>query len=208
VQDGGPGFTLASARTSGKVGLGLLGLLERSRSLGGELTVEHPPEGGVRVQLTVLRAEQGAEAVAAAEEPAGSVSAPGERGAAPAERIRILVVDDHRIVREGLVSLLSVESDIEVVGEAADGEEAILQAATLKPDVAVVDVTMPRLNGIEATRRIRKLRPETRVVGLSLHDEDDVARAMIGAGASAYLRKDGPAEELLMAIRRAHAERG
>jgi chemotaxis response regulator CheB len=91
--------------------------------------------------------------------------------AAAAARIRLVLADDHQIVRDGLVSLLSAGPDIEIAGVAADGEEALLQVAALHPDVAVVDVTMPVPNGIEATRRMRALCPETQVVGLSLLDE-------------------------------------
>jgi len=120
---------------------------------------------------------------------------------ADAPRIRILVVDDHDIVREGLVGLLDHAADIEVVGEAGSGQEAIDLARDLRPDVIVMDVSMPGMDGIEATRRITAECPGIRVVGLSMHDGDSVVRRMRDAGAAAYVTKGGPADDLLDAVR-------
>ena len=118
-------------------------------------------------------------------------------------RIRVLLADDHRIVRQCLVSVLMFEPDIEVVGEADNGEKAIELARVLKPDVIVMDVTMPRIDGVEATRTVRQENPRVQVIGLSMHEEGDVAEAMRRAGACAYLSKGGPSRELVAAIRRA-----
>ena len=126
----------------------------------------------------------------------------GESGA-EAGPIRVLVADDHKIVRQGLVGILQIEPDIEVVGEASDGEEAVALARKLQPDVVIMDVTMPRMTGIEATKLIRREMPKTRVIGLSMHAESDMAKAMCAAGASAYLTKGGPSEDLIAAIRSA-----
>ena len=116
-------------------------------------------------------------------------------------RIRLLLVDDHQIVREGLVGLLEQEDDIEVVGQASDGELAVEMVRKLQPDVVIMDISMPRLNGIEATRRIVSEFPNIRVIGLSMHYEPEMANAMQRAGAANYISKDVPSENLMAAIR-------
>lgn len=115
-------------------------------------------------------------------------------------RIRVLVADDHEILCKGLVDLLGEQPEIEVVGAAADGQAAVELALQNRPDVVIMDVTMPRLNGIEATRRIVRELPQVRIIGLSMHERQDMAIAMREAGAVAYFTKSGPAEELLNAI--------
>jgi DNA-binding NarL/FixJ family response regulator len=115
--------------------------------------------------------------------------------------IRVLLADDHPRVRRGLADLLAEHQDLEVVGEAADGEEAVDLALHCRPDVVLMDITMPRMDGLTATRRIVAELPQVRVIGLSMHEQDDLARAMHEAGAVAYLTKGGSAEALLAAIR-------
>ena len=112
-----------------------------------------------------------------------------------------MLVDDHQIVRQGLLQMIAAQDDIEVIGEAADGFEAIAQTAALEPDIVVMDINMPRLDGIEATRRIKAQHPDVHVVGLSLHEERDVETSILNAGASAYLRKDGPSDLLFHTLR-------
>jgi DNA-binding NarL/FixJ family response regulator len=112
-----------------------------------------------------------------------------------------LLADDHALLREGLRSLLGEEADIELVGEASDGRQAVEVALRTRPDVILMDVTMPRVDGIEATRQITAALPQARVIGLSMHEEEDMAAAMYEAGASAYLSKGGPSESLLATIR-------
>ena len=114
--------------------------------------------------------------------------------------VRILIADDHRIVRAGLAGLLGSRPELDVVGLASDGEEAVEFAGRLRPDVVVMDVTMPRLNGIEATRVLQRNCPSIRIVGLSMHDSPEMADAMREAGAAAYVTKGGPPEELIAAI--------
>jgi DNA-binding NarL/FixJ family response regulator len=118
------------------------------------------------------------------------------------DKIRIFVVDDHRVIRQGIFALLSFHSDIEMVGEAADGQEAVEKARQLHPDVILMDINMPRMDGIQATRIIRSELPCVRIIGLSMHDKQDMADQMIQAGASAYCAKDGSTDELLSVIRR------
>ncbi len=120
-----------------------------------------------------------------------------ERG----RNIRVLVTDDHSIMRQGLVRLLQEEPDIEIVGEASDGQAAVDMAGRLKPDVVIMDVSMPRMNGLEATRRIVSECPGVRVIGLSMFEQADFGPAMMKAGAVGYLSKSGQASELISAIR-------
>ena len=117
------------------------------------------------------------------------------------ESIRVLLVDDQQIVRQGLATILRYELGIEVVAEAADGLEAIDLVGDLEPDVVLMDLKMPRLGGIPATRRICRQRPETQVIILTTYDADDLVFEGIKAGARGYLLKDASSEELVAAIR-------
>ena len=116
-------------------------------------------------------------------------------------RIRVLVADDHTIVRQGLVGILKASDEVEVVGEAADGAEAVEKATKLKPDVVVLDVSMPHLSGLEAARRIRETLPATRILVLTMHDDEEYVLKMVRAGASGYLLKDSAGSELIAGIR-------
>jgi DNA-binding NarL/FixJ family response regulator len=120
-------------------------------------------------------------------------------------KIRILLADDHVLVRQGTRELLEQEEDLEVVAEAGDGEEAVQLATRQRPDVAIMDIAMPRLNGIEATRQIKALRPATAVLVLTAYDDDQYVFALLEAGAAGYLLKDVHADELIRAIRAVHA---
>jgi two-component system response regulator NreC len=116
-------------------------------------------------------------------------------------KIRVLVADDHTIVRQGLVGILKGSPEMEVVGEASDGYEAVEKSLETKPDVVVLDVSMPRLSGIEAARRIHEALPAARILVLTMHDDEEYILKMVRAGASGYLLKDGAASELLAGIR-------
>ena len=116
---------------------------------------------------------------------------------------RILLVDDHQIVRQGLRTLLAQQPDLEVVGEAADGRQAVSEALRLAPDVIVMDIAMPELNGVEATRQILAEMPGARVVALSMYADRRFVAEILRAGALGYVLKDGAFEELAQAIRTA-----
>jgi two-component system response regulator NreC len=115
--------------------------------------------------------------------------------------IRVLVADDHTIVRQGVVSLLEASGDCTVVAQASDGVEAVEQAVATSPDVAVVDIGMPRLSGLEAVRRIRHEAPRVRILVLTMHEEEEYVVHLVKAGASGYLVKDSAATDLLAAVR-------
>jgi two-component system response regulator NreC len=115
--------------------------------------------------------------------------------------IRVLIVDDHTLFREGLCALFSSERDVEVVGEAAGGEEAVRKALELKPDVVVMDLMMPGINGIEATQRIRAALPEVRVLVLSMYDDEEHVQRLLAGGASGYMLKRATSDELVRALK-------
>jgi DNA-binding NarL/FixJ family response regulator len=117
------------------------------------------------------------------------------------DKIRILLADDHTILRNGIRALLEDESDMVVVGEAEDGRAAVARICQLEPDVAVVDIAMPLLNGLEVTRQVKRQCPRVRVLILSMHDNEEYIRPVLEAGAMGYILKDAAAKELISAIR-------
>lgn len=212
VTDAGTGFDSsdprgkASSQPRGS-GFGLFSIDERVGLLGGSMHVESSPGKGTSVSVRVPQREPRAarrqkpertEKVAVSHEET-PVSQDGFDGA----RIRVLLADDHKILREGLVGLLREQPDFEVVSEASDGQMALEMARETHPDVIIMDVSMPRLNGVEATRRILAEMPEVKVVGLSMHAQEDMADAMRKAGAIGYVTKGAPSEILTAAVRNA-----
>jgi PAS domain S-box-containing protein len=174
---------------------GLLHIQERLKPLSGFLSLESAPQEGTTARV-LLPAEIAVLPKKALIAHAISPDKPREEN-----RLNILLVDDHQIIREGISRLILGQWDLEVIGEASNGEEAILLAHRLHPDVIVMDINMPGMNGIEATRRIKDELPSIRIIGLSLHRIEDMAQAMLDAGAETYLAKDGPVQNLLTAIR-------
>jgi len=122
--------------------------------------------------------------------------------------IRVLVADDHNLVRAGMVRILTESGLCEVVAEASDGREAVDRAVETRPDVVVLDITMPRLNGIECVRRIKEALPATRVLAVTVHDEEEYVLHMVKAGAAGYLVKDSAAKDLLDAVQALHRGQG
>ena len=120
-----------------------------------------------------------------------------------AGKIRVLLADDHAIVREGVKRILTAEPDLEVVGEAEDGLQAVEQAKKLNPDVAVLDISMPGINGIEATKQIKAALPNTHTLALTMHSDDTYVFQLLKAGASGYVLKRAAATDLVQAIRAA-----
>jgi two-component system response regulator NreC len=122
-------------------------------------------------------------------------------------KIRVLIVDDHTILRAGLRMLLNAHPDLEVVGEASDGNEAVASAQRMQPDVILMDIAMPECNGIEATRQIKRLMPDTRVLVLTMHENEEYLFQVLRAGASGYILKEAADTELVKAIRLVYSGR-
>jgi DNA-binding NarL/FixJ family response regulator len=118
--------------------------------------------------------------------------------------IRVLLVDDHEVARRGIRSVLAGNPDLEVVGESADGEEAVKKTAELRPDIVLLDISLPGISGIDAARSIHKLSPETRVIFVSQHDSVRIAKDAMSFGASGYVVKSDAGRDLLAAIDAAH----
>ena len=191
VQDDGSGFDPERVR-----GLGLLGMEERVRHLGGTFQIDSRPGRGTLLRVTLPLAAI-PEAVKSRD-----VVARGDRSchgteAWRMEQIRILLADDHNILRDGMRLLLERQPGFVVVGEAADGRETLQLAQDQRPDVVVMDIAMPNMNGIEATRRIVEKHPNIGVVILSMHHDESYVIRSLKAGARAYLLKDAVKAELI-----------
>jgi PAS domain S-box-containing protein len=206
VADTGLGFDPAqlAAKGAGATGFGLFSIRERLELIGGHLAVASRPGEGSRFTLTAPLGQAPATAppslLATAAGPSGL---PKPAAPLPARdgRIRIVLADDHAVVRQALSRLLAAEPDFEVIGEAEDGKRAIELARELAPDILVMDVNMPGLDGVQATQCIRTEAPNVRVIGLSMFREFEQADAMRAAGAVTYLSKSDPSDTLLAAIR-------
>ncbi len=134
------------------------------------------------------------------EQPSIEITGIPESDPGPGHRRRILVADDHAIFRQCLIQLLEEIPELEVVADAPDGEQAVELAVLLHPDIVIMDVEMPRMNGIEATRKIKSILPGIRIIAVSMHPHGDVSAQILGAGAVQYFPKSDPVEELLNAI--------
>jgi len=189
VRDRGAGFRVEDTPTHTRDGgFGLFNLREQMSAIGGHLRIRSVPGRGS--QVTMLLPLQTRSAVTALTGPQHvQPAAAAEAGSTENRPIRILVVDDHRIMRQGLRSMLEGEPGFEVAAEAMDGEIAVELAESLHPDVILMDINMPKLNGVEATRRIKHRFPDIAVIGLSMHEDPKLEQLMCEAGASAYLSK-------------------
>jgi signal transduction histidine kinase len=210
IADSGAGFDPVALRAGahGTGGFGLLSIRERLHLLGGDMVIDSAPGRGTCATLIApLQARTpGGDGLAP-----GSAEAPRVEPACPfppatadgsvGNCIRVLLADDHQVVRDGLARLLQMHKDIEVIAQASDGQEALDLARQVRPDVVLMDVSMPRLSGIDATRLLHAEMPEIRIIGLSMHTEPSVAEAMATAGAAAYLAKTAPPDSLIAAIR-------
>ena len=205
VSDQGSGFDPAATSAPGEDtrGFGLFGIRERLGFMGGTLEIDSCPGQGSRFVLSVPIAPVSA----AKEENEKTLVLPAASSRSSKypdseRKIRVLLADDHAVVRQGIANLLADESDMEVIGEAADGQEVIELAARLLPDVVLMDVSMPKLSGVEATRAIHNRFPDTCIIGLSMFEDVEQAQAMRDAGAVDYLTKTGQANTLVNAIRK------
>jgi PAS domain S-box-containing protein len=197
VSDQGAGFDPRVALKDEGIGFGLFSIQERLQLMGGSIEIESSPGNGAALSLIVpLETKEEIK-----DDVIRKIRAEMKKNKTEEDKIRILVVDDHTVVRQGLFALLGLHSGIEMVGEAGDGREAVEKARELHPDVILMDINMPKMDGIQATRIISSELPGVRIVGLSMHDKQDQADQMIQAGASAYCTKDGSTDEILSAIR-------
>jgi PAS domain S-box-containing protein len=183
-------------------GFGLMTIRERANYIGGSLVIESFPGNGSRIELRVpLKIAKGVDPrhpPNATEEKDGILSE--SVGVATGREIRVLFADDHKVIRAGMIRLMSGQPDIVVVGEAANGREALELAHQLKPDLVIMDIGMPEMDGIEATRRIKAQLPNICVLGLSMLDHEQVIMDMRRAGADAFVSKSATSAELLKAI--------
>ena len=206
VRDAGSGFDPAVLGDAANRGFGMFSIRERAELFGGTFSLETGKGRGVRALLTLPSAvvlPSGARLPeATASVPKGNVTASLKRNLSDRQRIRVLFVDDHRIVRESLMSMLQGQMSIEVVGEAGDGRQAVERAGLLQPDIVLMDVSMPVMDGIEATRLIKKQWPAIKIIGLSMYETSQVGDKIIQAGADCYVSKSAPPEQLVEAIRK------
>ncbi len=210
ISDDGVGFDLEDTVTSmPRVhgGFGLFSIRERLMLLGGNMQIQSKPGKGSSFILTAPRKPIAAAElldiddlqIADKERPPRQSRAKRKQKAN--DRIRLLIVDDHAVMRQGLCSLLVEEEDLVVLAEAGDGPQAIALAQQLQPDVVLMDFSMPGMDGVEATRRLKAAMPHVQVIGLSMYEKTDRAEAMLAAGAAAYLTKSGNCEVLIQTIR-------
>jgi PAS domain S-box-containing protein len=205
VSDHGKGFDPASLYAAGEAGkpFGLLVIRERLELMGGKFKIESIPGEGSQFVLSLPVAPlegikpQPQQANASVEAQLISQVHPEKR-----QKIRVLLVDDHAMVRQGIANLLGSEPDIEIVGQAANGPEAVDLASRLLPQVVLMDMSMAKLTGVEATREICNGWPEIRVIGLSMFEEGVRKQEMLDAGAVDYISKSGPADDLIGSIRK------
>jgi len=219
VADQGTGFELpavAAPEDFTAPGFGLFSIRERMLAIGGQFNILSVPEQGTTATLTLSLARS-----AEAKAPSSGLTETEIQSAKSADnigrishsalstqhsereqraRVRVLLVDDHAMVRQGLRGLLDGYADIEVIGEAANGEEAVSLGEEVRPDVIVMDANMPIIDGIEATRRLKRIRPQTVVIGLSVDNSPHIEQAMREAGVAAFHTKEAAVEELYRTI--------
>ncbi len=222
IHDDGVGFDPAALERDDQKDkpFGLMEIRERLQYVGGGMLIRSSPGAGTEISISAPARLEHANAKTTAEDqsllghsapPQGKGEPIGKRientqparsnGEAPGDLCRIVVADDHAIFREGLINLLSQEPGLQVVGEAADGNQAVSLVRQLRPDLLIVDVTMPKMSGIDVTSTLSREMPTLKIVGLSMHERQDMAQAMRQAGASAYITKGGSSELLLSVLR-------
>jgi len=198
VSDKGKGFNTGILTDSdvSVTGLGLMKLKERTHYIGGNLLIDSTPGRGSQFIINVptimaksLKRKSSHLAIFDQTQKTGED-----------KRYRILLVDDHKVMRQGLTHLIKDKPDTEIVGEAANGRQAIEQVRQLKPNVVLMDISMPKMDGIEATRVIKSEYPDIKIIGLSMHDDEQVIEAMLKAGAESFVPKTASSAKILKTI--------
>ncbi|ULA58674.1 MAG: hypothetical protein LZF60_80066 [Nitrospira sp.] len=202
VEDEGVGFdvTELSVTHNTRCKFGLLSIRERMELLGGECEVSSVPGSGT---VAILRLPLASGSVQPQFPPADTVHTTAPSTEASSRNINILLIDDHAMVRQGLRSILDAHDNLTVVGEGADGQDAVIMARALRPDVVIMDVNLPIIDGIEATRMLTQEHPSLAIIGISVRNDPQVHHAMTGAGAIAFLPKESAADQLYEIILRA-----
>lgn len=204
IEDSGVGFDMDkfdSSTNHDEGGFGLFSIRERLKLWGGQCKIGSQAGKGTKIDLTVPLYNKSPKLP---EVPPSQAHVYVEKKDEDENGISILLVDDHKIVREGLANILKEKPIFQIVAEAENGVEACEKAAALQPDVIIMDINMPQMNGIEATRQIKKQFPHICIIGLSVQDENDTSEAMKKAGAVALLNKAGDPENLIKVIMDAH----
>jgi len=212
VEDSGVGFDAAGlvARDSKTTRFGLFSVSERMQALGGRIELESSPSRGTRVSMILpyWSSDDKKSPVLVAQacvksNGAGEVRSAMATAQSDVSFVRVMLVDDHTMVRKGIKSILDNHEGITVVAEASDGQEAVSLAKQIRPDIVIMDVNLPILDGVAATNEITRQCPEARVIGLSVHESSHWKEAIMKAGAVGFVSKGSVTEELYSAIERA-----
>jgi two-component system, NarL family, sensor kinase len=207
IQDFGKGVQSSRASSPNgsvaRLGVGIQGMTERMRQLGGKLEITSSPNEGTLVAATIPLSSlaampaQSATVLVSPSNPSSDLAGP----AANTLRKRILIADDHEMLRRGVRNTLQSELDLEICGEAVDGQDAVEKVKTLRPDLVILDINMPALNGLVALRQILRLRPQTKVLVFSVHDSDQTVKEVHAAGAHGFISKGKDSQDLLRVVR-------
>jgi PAS domain S-box-containing protein len=202
VKDHGKGCDVEAvkARTSSTPGFGLFNIEERIKFLGGHFEIDSIPGNGCCV---TVRVPKDPESTLQTVQVSTDVISKEKKQKQPqtADQLRIMLVDDHPSIRQGMSMFLKAITDFELLAEASNGIEAVRMARELKPDVVLMDISMPEMDGIEATAVIKKDHPNIRIIGLSMHEDEKTRERMLSAGASAYLNKAAPVNKIIEVIK-------
>jgi PAS domain S-box-containing protein len=207
IQDFGKG--VQSSRTSSpngsvaRLGVGIQGMTERMRQLGGKLEITSSPNKGTLVTATIPLSSSAAIAAQSSTVLVSPLNSTSDLAVPVANtlRKRILIADDHEMLRRGVRNTLQTELDLEICGEAVDGQDVVEKVKTLRPDLVILDINMPALNGLVALRQILRLRPQTKVLVFSVHDSDQTVKEVHAAGAHGFISKGRDSQDLLRVVR-------
>ena len=209
IEDFGKGMQTSKSSSKNvpevRLGVGIQGMTERMRQLGGKLEITSHPNHGTLVAATIpLSSAQplvSAQAASGLMDSASPVGAERSGLLGGALKKRILIADDHEMLRRGVRNTLQTELDLEICGEAVDGQDVVEKVKSLQPDLVILDINMPVLNGLVAVRQILRLRPQTKVLVFSVHDSDQTIQEVHAAGAHGFISKGKDAQDLLRVVR-------
>ena len=207
IQDFGKGVQSSRASSPNgsvaRLGVGIQGMTERMRQLGGKLEITSSPNKGTLVTATIPLSSSAAIAAQSSTVLVSPLNSTSDLVGPVANtlRKRILIADDHEMLRRGVRNTLQTELDLEICGEAVDGQDVVEKVKTLRPDLVILDINMPALNGLVALRQILRLRPQTKVLVFSVHDSDQTVKEVHAAGAHGFISKGKDSQDLLRVVR-------